>query len=149
MGQRQAEIGAEIGKFFLGVLADHLAFFEARLDGGEQLRGGEGLGQIIVGAEVHPASHAVGIVHAGHENERDGSGDRLLAQSFEQSIAVHPLHVDVANDQVRQEPPGQVSALRAIAGLHGFKAPPLQRAGGGLAEHRFIINDEDLLHVSG
>ena len=93
--QRQADIGPQVGQLALRQFSNGLMFFEARIDGRQQLGHGKGLGKVIVSAQLHSLPHAGWIGHAGHQNDRDGSGGRVLPQGGQGAIPVHPFHPDV------------------------------------------------------
>ena len=118
----QADVVAQMGEFAFGLVADGLRLFEPRVHGGVKRVGRERFGQVIVRAQFHAVPHAGVVGQAGHQDERDGGGGRFVAQRGERQIAVHLVHVDVAEDEVGQFLARLFDALGAIGGLDDFKA---------------------------
>ena len=69
-----------------------------------------------------------------------------VAQRGQGQVAVHLLHVDVAEDEVGQFLARLFDAVRAVGGLDDFKALLLQRQLDHLAQPFFVVNDQDFLH---
>ena len=125
--ERQADVGPQIRQFPLRQFTDGLMFFEPGVDRREQLRDGEGLGEIIVCAEFHPLPHAGGISLAGHQDDWYGSGGGVLAQCSQCSVSVHSFHPHVTQDQVRQLGAGLLDAGDSVVRLNHLEAGVLQR----------------------
>ncbi len=142
----QADVVAQMGELALGLVADGLGFFQARLHGGVKHFGRERLGQVIIRAQFHAVPHAGVVRHAGHQDERDGGGRRLGAQRGQREIAVHLAHVDIAEDEVGQFCARLLDAVMAVVRLDDFIAALPQRELDHFAQPFFIINDQDFFH---
>ena len=71
------------------------------LDAGDQHRQVEGLGEVVVGAEVEAGHDVVGLRAAGQEHQRQRTQAVVLAQLTHEREAVHVGHVHVGDDDVR------------------------------------------------
>ena len=101
---------------------------EAGADGVEQVGAGDGLRQVVVGAEVHAGADVGRLAFGGEEDERQRGGGGVGAQRGEDFQAVHAGQHDVAEDEVGP-------LLRAQAEAVG--------AGGG-GEHAVAFEREDV-----
>lgn len=95
---------------------------------GEELTGGEGFGQVVVGAGFE-ANDAVGFVaEAGEHQHGDGGSGPESLQDFE---AIEPGHHDVEDDGIEVALAGQVEPGESVVG-----------GGNGIAKSAEVFADE-------
>ena len=71
----RVEIGFELGNGLLG------GAIEPRANGGEEVGFGDGLGQVVVGAQVHSCPDVRFLTLCGEEDERNGDGSGITAEN--------------------------------------------------------------------
>ena len=78
--QGEGNLVAQVGQFFFRLVAHGLDLAEPRFHGGVKLINLERLRQIIIRAERHALPHPSRVGQTRHQDERDRSGRRILAQ---------------------------------------------------------------------
>ena len=94
-----------------------------RPDTGHHLHHAEGLGQIIVRAQVQPHHFIVFRPPGGRDDDRDAGGGRIAPEGFENFDAVHPGQHNIQHNQLGlgmaqgiEQPHAVPEALRLEAG---------------------------------
>src|SRR5690606_10007366 len=100
-------------------VAGGLGAAQDRLDPGHEFGDVEGLGDVIVRAQLEAAYPVLGQAAGGEEDDRGVAGGGVTSNPVESGEAVHPRHHDVEEDQVGG--PGDRLLQRLLAvegGLH-------------------------------
>ena len=113
---------------------------EHRLDAGHQLAGVEGLGHIVIGAQLQ-ADDLVHVVGAGGEDD-DGDVARL-AQLAADLEAVHLRHHDVEDDQVGLVGLDLLQRLTAVIGGLDLESFLGEVEAGELDDIPLVVDDQD------
>lgn len=119
---------------------------QARVDGGDEVVGRDGLGEVVVGAEIHAGADVAFLAPAGEEDERKVSGGGFLSQRFQYTMSVHLGHGDVAHDEIGVFAAGEVDALAAVSRFDYGEAFGSEEVGELAAQFCFVVDDEDSLH---
>jgi hypothetical protein len=130
-------------------LAPQAAFFQAHFHRVEQGQVVEGLGQVVVGAQVHALAEVVLFGLGRQEDERNGRRVGLFAQQVQHAVAVEFGHHDVTDHQVGQLGPGRLHAPLAVGRRKYLVAGQFEDFGGVLPHVGVVFDDENLLHASG
>ena len=139
--QHHGDVAAQFGEPVLGLVADRLLFAQAGADDIDQFVETEGLRQVVVGAQRHAVAHALEVGATGHEDEGDVGCGLVGAQRGEGVVSVHPLHVDVADDEVGVDGAGQLHAADAVVGLEDLEVFRSEAEDDGFPKHGFVIDD--------
>ena len=116
------------------------------VDPRQQFAGGEGFGQVIVGAHFQ-AEDAIGFVVAGGEHQ-DRRGFVLAGAQFTaQHQAVIAGHHQVQHDQVHLIGFQKMAHLPAVGNHGGAQAVLLQVIAHQLADLAIVIDDQDVVHM--
>ena len=131
------------GFFQLGILLPQLLLLEGVLDQGGEFFLGEGLGQVVVGAELHRFDRRFDGAVPGHHDHR-----HLRLELLDPAQGLDPIqfrHLDVEQQQI----PGRFSLLedpqhleRAPVG-RDLVAPAAEHLGEVLAHPLFVVTDDD------
>ena len=122
---------------------------ETGVDGGDEVVGFDGFGEIVVGAEVHAGADVALLAPAGEKDERKVGGRGFLSQRFQYAMAVHLGHGDVAHHEIGLFAAGEVDALAAVSRFEDGEAFGDQEIGKLAAQFRFVVDDENSLHGRG
>jgi hypothetical protein len=71
---------------------------QAGANGAEQVSLVHGLGEVIVGTEIHAVAHVGLLAFGSEEDERDVHRGRVVVQFLEHAVAVQLRHHHVAQD---------------------------------------------------
>jgi hypothetical protein len=109
----------------------------------------EGLGEVVVGAQLKGLDH-VGAVAAGGDHD-DGQVDQRIdtAEAPEDIQAGHARHHDVQQHQVEAVPAEKLDGLPAAAGGADGVAVPLQAASQALAVQLLVVHDQQRCRLGG
>jgi hypothetical protein len=111
-------------------------------DARDQLAGGEGLDDVVVGAELQ-AGDAVGLLAArGEQDDRDARA-LLLAHPAHDLQPVDPGHHQVEHDEVRPAAREGVERRVAVRDDLGVVAGALEVARDDLADRRLVVDHQD------
>ena len=119
---------------------------ERRRDPGPQDRRVHGLGQVVGRAHLEAADHAVELVDAGDDDDRDMAQGGIGGERGERLVAIHDGHDDVEEDDVdrrRVGVPEPVQGLLAVARLDRLVAQALEQPREQLPIERRVVDDED------
>ena len=116
------------------------------VDPGKQFAGGEGLGQVVVGAHLQ-ADDAVGLVVARGEHQHRRGLVLADAQLAAEQQAVVAGHHDVEDDQVHRVGFEERAHLPAIGDDGGAQAVLLQVVAYQLANLAVIVDDQDVIDM--
>ena len=108
----------------------------------DELGGGEGLDDVVVGPEAE-ADDAVGLLAAG--GQQDHRDVAHLAQSRHHLQAVEARQHHVEHDQVRPVLERRLHRRRAVRRRHGAEAVASQVARDDLRDGRLVVDHEDRL----
>ncbi len=128
------------------VRRQHARAAQHGVDPRQQFTGGEGLGQVVVGAHFQ-ADDAVGFIVARGEHQHRGGLVFARAQLAAQHQAIVARHHDVQHDQVHRRGFQEAAHLPAIGHDRGAQAVFLQVVAHQLADLAVIVNDEDVIDV--
>jgi len=109
-------------------------------EAGEELAGGECLGEIIIGAHLE-ADDTVGLIAPGGEHEDGDLGTGADAHEDLEAIDAREHHIE--NDGVEGLREGALDARKAVVLCLDVVAEGLEVIGNESAELAFIIDDED------
>ena len=106
----------------------------------DQLRGLEGLRDVVVRAQLEPEP-LVDQVVLGREHD-DGEGYVSVADGGAHLEAAVPLHHHIKDDQVHPGPGVEVQGLHAVFRLDDLEALPPHADGNHLADAGVVVDDE-------
>lgn len=138
------EVGIEGGVGgIVEAATDGGGFGESGLHGGEEVVADDGLGEVVVSAEVH-AGADVGAVALGSEEDKGGGGESVFdAQGLDDAVAVEFGHHDIAEDEVWLFPVSDFDADEAIFGGAGVVTFEFKHEGDVAAHGGLVFDDED------
>ena len=139
--KHHADVCAQLGEFLVRLVANGLLLLESRLDDVDQLADAERLRQVVVGAERHAHAHALEIGAPGHEHEGNVGRAGVGAERGQGVVAVHALHVDVADDNVGHLGAGCLDARFAVDRLHDLIAVEPEALGDRGPQLLLVFND--------
>jgi hypothetical protein len=129
----------------LGFGVGHAGASQVGFDAGEELRGAEGLGDVIVGANFE-ADDAVDFVYEGAD-EDDGA-TQLVAQEATDLKAIHATgEEDVQQNEIGWLGAGSGETGRTVAGSAHLETGATQVVRQRLAEGTLVFDDEDALEL--
>ena len=128
------------------VALERLMLAQAHLDGVEQLYIVEGLGDVIIGPEVHAFAEVGGLGLGGEEDKRNGSRVGIFAQHPQHPKAVELRHHDITDDEVGPRLLGEGYALFPIGGGKHLVIGQFQYFGRILPHIGIVFYEEDGLH---
>ena len=108
---------------------------------GDQLPHGEGLGNVIIGADLK-TGHLVGLLLPCGEDD-DGHVVALLPEGAAHVEADHLRQHHVQQDQVGVFLPGLFQAVGSVIGLHGAVALSLKVKAQNVYDIFFVLHNED------
>ena len=111
------EQGFELGRagaHGLRVLPPQPRHVQIGCDPGEQLAGGKGLGQVVVGAGIHALDPRLFAGACRQQDERHVAQQGIVAHCPQQPEPIELRHHHVAEDQIRPPPPRLVQRRHAI-----------------------------------
>ena len=111
---------------------------------GRQLARAEGLGDVVIGAELQP-HHLVGLLVAG--GEHDDRHARVPAQPTGDLEPVEPRQAEVQDDEIGALGVRPHQRLVAVACGGDGEARPLQVVADELDDLGLVIDDEDACHA--
>ena len=115
-----------------------------RVDARHQLAHGEGLGDVVIGAQLQ-SPHAVGLLRACGEHDH-GNVDATAAQLMAHVPAAHTGHHDVEQDQIRRLAARQVQARLCIGGGKGLEALEAKIVLDASHDLGLVVHDQDSRH---
>ncbi len=128
----------------LGGLGRSLGPAQDRPDAGDQLARTERLGEVVVGAQLEPEELVQLVVPRGEHHDRD----RRVAPQLPCDVeSVEARQTEVEHDQVRPAAAGRRQGSGSVAGGQDGEARVLEVVAGELDDLRFVVDDEDGLHV--
>src|SRR4051812_25229612 len=122
------------------VLADGVDAAQHRVDARDELGGGEGLDDVVVGAEAQ-AHDAIGLLALGGEQD-DRAGAVLGAYAAHDLEPVEAGEHEVEHDQVRWSLGDRLEGREAVLGHARLVARSLQIARDDFADRRLVVDDE-------
>jgi hypothetical protein len=111
---------------------------------GQQLADGEGLGHVVVGAQLEP-DHLVDLLPARGEHD-DGLVEALAAQGLADLQAAGPGQHDVEDDEVRLVLAGALQPRHAVGGGDDLVALELEVVLEPEHHVRLVFHHQDLCH---
>ena len=136
LGEHLEVAEADVGALDLGG-ADPA---QQRPDAGRQLLGGEGLGEVVVGARLEAGDHVVGVVASGHHDDGHVAGAADRAAELE---AVHARQHDVDQYHVGRVRLEEGDGVLAGRGLVDRPALVLERETHGGADSLVVLDRQD------
>ena len=116
-----------------------------RADPGGELARGEGLGHVVVGAELEP-DDTVGLLAAGGEHDHRAAAS--ASESNDRARAVRARKHHVEDDEIRAVALEQLTGTVAVCGFECLVALPIEVADDDLADRRLVVDDENGGHVT-
>src|SRR5690606_36106339 len=113
-----------------------------RLGPGDQLPGGEGLGDIVVGPALQALHQVVLLRFGGEHDHRDLVGELVPAQAAQQLNATGDRHHPVEQYQVGLAVDDQGVAIAGIVGLQAVEPGNFKGDADHVADGRFVIDDQ-------
>src|SRR5439155_21978571 len=86
------------------------------IDPGDEVERVEGLGDVVLDAELHAPLDVAALGPGGHEDDGDGGRLGILAQSPGHLVAGHAGHHHVEYENIREDGPGLFEALDSVGG---------------------------------
>ena len=114
---------------------------QQRLQAGGQLRDGERLDEVVVGAGLQAGDAVLDLVARGQD--ADGDVDAAGAQALDDRHPVEVGHRHVEDDDSRRALGDRLERLTATGGRGHGKALEAQRALEGLPDGGLVVDDED------
>jgi len=117
---------------------------------GRELDDVEGLGQIIVRAQLDRLDLVGKLVERGEHDDRDETCLRILFQRLTDGVSVAPRHHDVAQDEVGRLACHRLESLLAVGRLRDPISERLEDVADDLPVRFLIVHHEDArtLHCS-
>ena len=137
---------AKIAQRLLRLLLHQLGFAQPRIHRRVEVFNGERLGQVIVRSQFHSVPHARIVRQARHQNERNRRRGLVVAQRGKREVAVHLVHVYIAEDQVRKFLLRDFYPLRSVFRLDDVEAFLPKGHVDHLPQPYFVVDDQNL-HV--
>ena len=112
------------------------------LDARQQLLALDRFGDVVDRAEAEALDLVGGIVHRGHEDDRDVGGARIALEPAADFEAVHLRHAHVEQDEVRRCQAHFLECLRSAAGQHQVEPVLGEKVGDQAQVLRFVVDDQ-------
>ena len=103
----------------------------------------ERLGQVVVGAELDAAHHAVDVVERRDHDHRNVAQPGIVLEAAQHREAVHLGHHDVEQDQVDRFAGQPVEGVPAMDRGHRLVLEQLQLLRQHVAIERLVVDDQD------
>ena len=130
-------------------LPQPVVFPQAGFEGVEQFHIVEGLGDVVVGPQVHAFAKVRFFGLGRQEDEGNVGCFRLLAQDVEHAKAVEFGHHDIAEDEVGFFAQGDVDPFLAVFGCQHLVVRQFQDLCQVVSDLGIILNDQNTFHRSG
>ena len=101
------------------------------------------LDEVVVDADLEPARLAVDTPLGSQHQDRHAAGQRVVAQRLRECQTVHPRHVQVADDDVRDGAPGELQAGQAVLGHQDLEPFQLEEVFHYSHHGRAVFDDQD------
>ena len=108
----------------------------------------ERLGQEVIRAHFHPLTHIRAIRARRQENKRNRRRRSIFAQFFQDAIAIHFWHHNVADDQIGQKFTGALHPNQAVFSANGLKPLEAEHFENVFSQRLRVFYDENFLHCS-
>jgi hypothetical protein len=124
-------------------LARHRRTLQLGLHPSQHLLGAEGLAEVVVRAERQAVDGVLRVGARGEHDHGQAAGAGAGAQLTDQLEAVHPGHLDVADDEVRELLADAHEGLAACARPTHEQPGGLQRGREQRADHLVVLDHQD------
>ena len=121
---------------------------EAGLHGAQEFGDFKGLGEVVVGAQVHARADVVAGHPGGQEDEGNRAAGLRRAQQLEHLVAVHVGHGDVTDDQRRRIGQRGGQAVPAVARLGDAEPLEIQDLDNLGSQRGVVLHHQDVYGIA-